>query len=80
MQKHGHYDWHEFHKAVVKGCLPQEIKDWFISKKDDENPELRAWFVDYFIFRHPNENVDKVSNKDMEWDYVAKSRAKLGVI
>ncbi len=80
MQKYGHYDWHELHKAVVKGWLPQEIKDWFIQHKDVENPEMRAWFVDYFIFRHPNENVDKVGNKDMEWDYVSKSRAKLGVI
>lgn len=69
MQKYGHYDWHEFNKYMVNGNLPKEIKDYFIAKKDDENPELRAWFVDYFIFKHPEENVDKIGNVDMEWDY-----------
>lgn len=76
MRKYGHVDWHEFNKCMEAGNLPQEIKDWFIAHKDAENPEERAWFVWYFIFRHPEENILQISNKDKQFNYVELSRLK----
>lgn len=76
MAKHGHLDWHEFNKEMSKGGLPEEIKKWFMAHKDDENPEKRSWFEWYFIFMHPEENVDKISSSFREWDYVEQSRVK----
>ena len=40
----------------------------FITHKDDVNPEARSWFVCYFMWWHPEENVDKMSNKDVQYD------------
>ncbi len=77
MRVHGHVDWHEFNKEMNKGNLPQAIKDWFIAHKEAENAEERAWFVWYFIFLHPEENINKLSNKDKQWDYVEQCRIKL---
>lgn len=74
MKKYGWIDWHEFNKAMVKGNLPQEIKDWFIANKDDDNPEKRAYFMTYFIWLHPNENVDQVSNRDKQWNYLEQCK------
>jgi glycosyltransferase involved in cell wall biosynthesis len=76
MRRHGHVDWHEFNKEVTKGNLPQDIKNWFIAKKDSENPQERAWFVHYFIFMHPEENVGQLSNRDKSFDYVEQCRLK----
>ena len=76
MESHGHVDWHEFNKEMTKGNLPDEIKKWFIDHKDAENSEERSWFVWYFIFSHPEENTDKIGNRDMGWDYVEQSRIK----
>lgn len=64
MKKYGHTDWHKFDKVMKQGNLPQEIKDWFVAHKDADNPEERSWFVWYFVFLHPEENIDKLSNRD----------------
>lgn len=76
MRRHGHVDWHELRKVMEKGGIAPEIKEWMIANKDNDNPEQRAWFVHYFIFLHPEENIDKVSNKDKTWDYVEQCRLK----
>ncbi len=76
MRRHGHIDWHEFRKVMEAGNLDPEIKKWFIENKDNDNPEMRAWFMHYFIFLHPNENIDKLSNRDREWDYLEQCRLK----
>lgn len=76
MKKHGFEDWHEFNKVMLEGTVPPEIKNWFIEHKDAENPEERSWFVLYFIWLHPEQNIDKVGNRDKEWDYVEQARRK----
>ena len=76
MNSCGYQDWHLFNKAMDAGNIPQEIKDWFIAHKDANNPEERSWFMHYFIFKHPEENVLQISNRDKSWDYLIKCREK----
>jgi hypothetical protein len=77
MKRNGFEDWHLLNKEMNKGNLPKDIADWFIAHRNADNPEERAWFVHYFIFLHPEtENVDKISNRDHNWDYVAQARIK----
>jgi hypothetical protein len=76
MQKHGYVDWHELNKDMNTGTLPQEIKDLFIEYKEGRTSEERSWFVWYYIFLHPEENVDKLSNQDRPWNYVEQCRIK----
>lgn len=58
---------YQFAEYMKKGLIDPKFKSWFIAHKDDENPEARSWFVSYFTFLHPEENVDKISNKDMPY-------------
>ena len=76
MRRHGYVDWHEFRKVMEAGNLDPEIKKWFIENKDNDNPEMRAWFMHYFIFLWPQENTEKISNRDRQWDYVAQCQLK----
>lgn len=64
MEKYGHTDWHKFNKVMDAGQVPDEICQWFIDHRNSKNPEERAWFVHYFIFKHPELNVKKLSNID----------------
>ena len=76
MQRHNFYDWHDLKKAMIVGEVPEEIKQWFIDHREDENPEAAAWFVHYFIHLHPEENINKMrSNKyNADWDYVLRNK------
>ena len=76
MGDYDYYDWHEFNKVMEAGQVPEEVCQWFIDHKEAESPEERAWFVWYFIFRHPELNTQKLSNRDKDWDYVQVSKAK----
>jgi hypothetical protein len=48
-----------------KGNIDSAVKAWMIENRDHSNPEVRVWFISYFVFLHPEENIDKLSNKDM---------------
>lgn len=76
MSKNGFEDWHDFNRTMEAGHIPYSIKDWFIEHKDADNPEIRAWFVYYFIFLHPEENTDNIYNRDKDWDYLKQARFK----
>ena len=79
MSKHGYYDWHEFNKAMDKGNLPSEITDWFIDHKEDENPEALSYFIHYYIFKHPEENIQKIScerHNRYTCDYLTRAQEK----
>jgi len=76
MKKYGHVDWHEFNKEITAGGLPDEIKGWFIDHRNAESPEERSWFIWYFVFLHPEENVDKLDALDKVWNYVEESLLK----
>lgn len=58
---------YQFLDYMRKGNIDQSFKKWFIDNKEDENPEARSWFVCYFAFLHPEENVDKLGNKDLAY-------------
>lgn len=79
IQKYGHRDWHEFTIEMDKGNLPQEIKDWFIQHRFAQNSEERSWFDWYFIFLHPEENVERLNGKTRPWDYVYRCKKGLPV-
>jgi len=75
VEKYGFKDWHDFDTYMQHGSIEQEIKDWFIAHKDADNPEEAAWFIWYFIFLHPEENIDKTSSVKYDrytWDYAIK--------
>jgi len=55
---------YEFFKYIKNGNIDPIFKKWFIHHKDDENPEARSWFTCYFAFMHPEENINKLGNKD----------------
>jgi len=79
MDKDGYQDWHELNKYMEGGHISYAMKDWFIEHKDAENPEEAAWFIYYFIFLHPEENVDKISCERHErytWDYLSRANKK----
>lgn len=59
---------YKFAEYMKKGNIDQVFKDWFEKHKDDDNTEARSWFVSYFVFLHPEENIDKISNRDMPFD------------
>ena len=66
-KKHGFNYFYEFADYMKKGNINQEFKDWFIKMKEEENPEARSWFDSYFVFLHPEENIDKIANRDFEY-------------
>jgi glycosyltransferase involved in cell wall biosynthesis len=59
---------HEFSAYMKKGSIEDKFKKWFIDHREEENPEARSWFVSYFMFLHPEENVDKFFNRDLPYD------------
>jgi hypothetical protein len=76
MDKYGFQDWHDFNRYMEKGNIAAEIKDWFIAHKEAENPEEASYFIWYFIFRHPEENIARISCERYDrytWDYVARA-------
>jgi len=58
---------YQFAEYMKKGNIASVFKKWFIDNKEDENSEARSWFVSYFMFLHPEENVDKISNRDVQY-------------
>jgi glycosyltransferase involved in cell wall biosynthesis len=63
---------YQFAEYMKKGNIDPVFKDWFIRHKDDENPEARSWFVSYFMFLNPQENVDHLENKDLKFSIEQK--------
>ena len=59
---------YQFAEYMKKGNIDDKFKKWFIEHKDDENPEARSWFISYFMFLHPQENVDQIGNRDLQYD------------
>jgi glycosyltransferase involved in cell wall biosynthesis len=79
MSRHGYEDWHEFHKAMIAGNLPKEITDWFVAHRNDENPEVCAYWIYYYLWLYPEENVEKLNcerHSRYTWDYVIRAREK----
>lgn len=76
MNQHGFQDWHEFNKIMDAGSVPEPIKQWFINHKDADNPEERSWFIWYFIFLHPEQNINKIGNRDKGWDYLEYCKSR----
>jgi len=77
MMKYDYLDWHVLNRDMISGTIPDELKEWFITHKDDDNPEARAWFVHYFIFTHPEQNMLSISNRDKTWNYLENCRKRL---
>ena len=59
---------YQFFEYMKKGSIDQKYKVWFIDHRESENPEARSWFVSYFMFLHPEENINKLSNKDVQYE------------
>jgi glycosyltransferase involved in cell wall biosynthesis len=79
VEKYGYQDWHEFNRYMEAGNIAQEIKDWFLVHKDHENPEICSYFLYYFLWLHPEENINKVSSEKYDrytWDYLARAKIK----
>ena len=79
VSSYGYEDWHDFDRAMKVGNLPQSIKDWFIEHRNDENPEVCAYFLYYFIWLHPEENINHTNCEKHErytWDYLERAHSK----
>jgi glycosyltransferase involved in cell wall biosynthesis len=77
MNSYNFEDWHDFIKVMEKGNIPEVLKDWFVAHKDDENPEAAAYFIYYFVFLHPHENITRISSDKYNrytWDYTLNCR------
>jgi len=59
---------YQFAEYMKKGNIDQKFKQWFIDNKESENTEARSWFSSYFVFLHPEENIDKISNRDFKYE------------
>lgn len=66
--KFGFKYFYQFAEEMKKGNINEEFKQWFINNKEDENPEARSWFICYFMFLHPEENIEKIGNKDLPYE------------
>lgn len=76
---HGYEDWHDFNQAMEGGDLPQDMKDWFIEHRNDENPEKASYFLYYYIWLHPEENIQKLGSDRYDrytWDYLTNAQEK----
>jgi glycosyltransferase involved in cell wall biosynthesis len=58
---------YQFMDYMRAGNIDPKFKKWFVEHKEDENPEARSWFICYFAFMHPGENVDKIGNRDVPY-------------
>ncbi len=67
-EKHGFTFFREMYDAMWAGNLHQDFKDWFILHRNSDNSEKRSWFVSYFVFIHPEENIGVVGNRDYLYD------------
>jgi len=64
----GYIYFHQFLEYMRIGNIDNSFKKWFIEHKEDGNPEARSWFVSYFAFLHPEENIEKLGNRDIPYD------------
>ena len=58
---------YQFLEYMRNGKISDVFKDWFIMHKDDDHSEARSWFISYFHFLHPEENLGKLGNKDIQF-------------
>lgn len=61
----GYKYFYQFLDYMRGGNIDPKYKKWFIDMKENDNPEARSWFVSYFLLLHPEENVDKLGNRDI---------------
>lgn len=64
---HGYTYFYQMVDDMRAGTIPEEIVKWFIDHRDDDNAEVRAYFVSYLVFMHPELNTG-ISNRDFEYD------------
>jgi hypothetical protein len=65
---HGFSTFDDIYVAMVKGNLYEDLKQWFILQRNNENSEARSWFVVYFGLMHPEENTFLAGNRDLPYD------------
>lgn len=64
--KYGLRYFYELIAIMRRGILPDDLVSFMINHKDDDNSELRSFFVTYFILFHPEFNPG-LSNRDFEF-------------
>ncbi len=47
----------QLEKHLRAGTVPEDLTEWFILYRNDENTEVRAFFVVYYILLHPELNT-----------------------
>jgi len=56
--KYGIHKWNEMDKLMIIGNIPNDIKQFFIDHKDDNDSssdsELRSFYT-YYFYLHPDE-------------------------
>ncbi len=58
----------DFYKAMLAGEVPEEIKQWIVMHRDNQNSEARSWFVVYFGLMHPDQNIFLAGNQHLAYD------------
>jgi len=57
-----HYFYELFYR-MRDGTVPERVAQWFWDNREDDNAEVRSFFVCYFVFMHPELNP-QLSNRD----------------
>jgi len=65
---HGFEEFADFYEYMKAGNIHEDFKQWFIIHRNDENSEARSWFVVYFVFLHPEENIGLAESRDFAYD------------
>lgn len=47
----------QLEKLMCEGAVPEDLTEWFILYRNDENTEFRSFFVVYYILLHPELNM-----------------------
>jgi glycosyltransferase involved in cell wall biosynthesis len=63
-------------QLMRKGTVPEELENWFIENRDSDNPEVRAYFICYFVYLYPEKNQGH-ANRDFPFAADRKPVAKL---
>lgn len=64
---HGYQFFPDLYEVMVKGALPEDLKQWAIFNRNNENPEARSLFVCYFGLMHPEQNIYLAGNRDLAY-------------
>lgn len=66
--KHGLDTFAQIYPRMLEGSLPEELKQWIILNRNNENSEARSWFVVYFGLMRPEQNIFLAGNRDLPYD------------